>query len=223
MLQRSTYLWSVMVIGIVVTAVGGTGIFAVFNDRATQGPNTVQSGTRPSAADIQISEFTPAGPALCGPWQEDLATALWNESNVQPGDEHTRYLCLKNNGSASISVTANVLDLVNSDDVCTGDEQSVDPGCGNGLGAGQLGDVLQAEFQVRNCASQSGTVTATVTLSSIGPVTVPIYTQAAPLSAGSSACLAIVVRYPSTASVTTVQAAQSDGVSWRFAFDAVAN
>jgi hypothetical protein len=42
-------------LGSLVTLMGGTGIFAVFTDRATTGTSKVDSGARASAADLKIA------------------------------------------------------------------------------------------------------------------------------------------------------------------------
>jgi hypothetical protein len=143
MFRRNTYLLSVVVVGAIVTTVGGTGIFAVFTDRATQGPNTVQSGARPRAADIQIAtaDFVAGAAADCGTFQENITTALWTAANMQPGDTERHYMCVKNNGAAAFTTTLSVIDMTSSDPLCTGDEASVDPGCGPSPLAG--GGLLQ--------------------------------------------------------------------------------
>src|SRR5262245_37760911 len=137
MFRRNTYLWSVIVVGAIVTAVGGTGIFAVFTDRATQGPNTFVSGAQAKAADLQIASYMPGGIG-CMAWQEDLATGLWDATNIQPGDTTTRQLCLRNNGSAAVTASLTTLNLTQSDVECTGDEVVVDPGCAL---PGQIGEL----------------------------------------------------------------------------------
>ena len=222
MFRRNTYLWSVIVIGAIVTAVGGTGIFAVFTDRATQGPNTFVSGPRASAADLQIADLGPLG---CGTWQENLATGLWNATNIQPGDTTTRQLCLKNNGTADATISFTTLDLTQSDVECTGDEVSVDPSCALPGQLGELAGLLDVNYQVdANCDTilgQPGETTGSAKLSTLAaaPGALTTVTGAA---AGSTMCLYISVVYPSTTSLNDAQAAQSDSVTWKFAFDAVA-
>jgi hypothetical protein len=221
--RRNTYLWSVIVVGAIVTTVGGTGIFAVFTDRAGQVlPNTVESGSQPKAVDLQIAVYGEVIGETCGPWQDNLSTPLYSLTNVQPGDSHSRTVCLRNAGSANVSLTASVLDLLGSDPQCTGDEQAVDPACGSPGGGGQLADALQVEFQTKDCLA--GVITGTPTTSSLpGLTAIPASVGPAPsLLAATTTCIEIAVRYPSTSPVNTVQAAQSDQVSWRFAFDGTA-
>jgi predicted ribosomally synthesized peptide with SipW-like signal peptide len=86
----------IMVLGALVTLVGGTGIFAVFTDRATGGDNTVTSGTRPKSADLRIEPAVldaATGTFNCDGdldgllWQnDDTTTAQYTVADVQPGN-----------------------------------------------------------------------------------------------------------------------------------------
>src|SRR5215470_6940644 len=95
----------VIVLGALITLVGGTGIFAVFTDRATAGNNSVTSGERPRAAELKIAPEDPsqhpAGAALCSPavtpWDDDTTTAQFTVGSIQPGQNmQSAYLCLWN-------------------------------------------------------------------------------------------------------------------------------
>lgn len=221
MFRRNTYLWSVMVVGAVVTAVGGSGIWAVFSDRATQGTNTIESGSQPSVADLQVGEFV--GEACTG-MSDDLATALWSVSSMQPGDAVGRVICLKSNGAAAVSVRLAAIDIAEGDAQCTGDEQTVDTSCGGGLGQGQLASALLVEYATdMDCDTvigESGEDQVGV-LGTLGVgSSFAVLSAASGLAAGSTMCVNLTVRYPSETSIDLVQAAQSDSVSWKFAFDA---
>ena len=51
-----------IVLGMLVTLLGGTGIFATFTDRATGGQATVSSGARPKAAErLRVGHHPPEG------------------------------------------------------------------------------------------------------------------------------------------------------------------
>jgi len=218
MSRRNAYL-SIMVMGAVITMVGGTGIFAVFTDRATQGPNTADSGPRPSAADIQIAMATSTGNGIeCGTFQEDVTTAEFQESNMQPFSYDYRYMCVKNVGAAPVTLTLSVIDLASSDPQCTGDESTVDDHCGEGAGHGQLADILFAEFYNYDC---DGTFHLSTGESVTAATSNPLQVTAAPLDPGQTRCTQIGVSYPN-GDVTLVQQAQSDSISWKFAFDAIA-
>jgi hypothetical protein len=221
--RKNTYLAAVMVLGLVLTLVGGTGIFAVFTDRATQGTNTIDSGARPRAADIQLAVGTPVagGGFSCGAFEEDLTTPLWTVVDLQPGDSHERYLCAKNNGAAGFMATLSVIDLVNKDSLCTGDESTVDATCGTGTGAGQLASVLEVKVNGYDCGDSSlqGTMGPT---GFSAMASTPFSVSPDPLPAGEVGCVGISVAYASSTPEASIQAAQSDGVSWKFAFDVAA-
>jgi hypothetical protein len=205
--------------GAIVTTVGQAGIFAVFTDRATQGPNTIESGSQPRAADLQIGELIGD---TCSGLQDDLGTALWNITSLQPGDAVYRQICLKNNGAASVTLSFTAIDMVESDTQCTGDEQTVDPACGGGLGQGQLASLLQVDYQVdRNCDSVITPDEIDGSHGLFGLTSVPLV-DGTGLFGGLTACVGLTVRYPSSTTMDVVQAAQTDGVSWKFAFDATA-
>jgi predicted ribosomally synthesized peptide with SipW-like signal peptide len=59
-MERRT-AFAIMAIGVVVTLLGGTGIFAVFTDRAETGKGSVTSGELPHAADLQIANLLSRG------------------------------------------------------------------------------------------------------------------------------------------------------------------
>jgi hypothetical protein len=222
MFRRNTHLWSVIVVGAIVTSVGGTGIFAVFTDRATQGPNTIESGPRPRAADIQIGDFVSG---TCAQLHDDLTTAIWSVTNRQPGESSSHNFCVKNNGAARATITLTTLDLAESDPQCTGDEQSVDPLCGSGAGQGQLAGRLVVGLDTdADCDlsfGETGDLGGSQGLSTLAGNPAAI-TSTGGLAAGSTTCLQVRVIYPSSTSVNDAQAAQSDSVSWKFAFDGAA-
>src|SRR5919112_3164479 len=130
--MRRPLLGSLMVLGLVTTAVGGMGVFAPFTDRATTGLNTVSSGERPKAADLKLA-FPVAGYTDCATatYGDNLTTAGIVASNVQPGYNDGRFFCVKNAGSASLTVSASVIDVTDVDNACTGDEAAVDTTCGD--------------------------------------------------------------------------------------------
>ena len=210
-----------MVLGTVITVVGGTGIFAVFTDRATQGPNTADSGPRPKAADIQLSTATADtnSAVTCGTFQDDLTTALWEAHDLQPFADIQRYLCIKNVGAAAVDVYMGAIDLQQSDPECTGDEATVDADCGSGAGHGQLADALMIEIERIDC---DGTFHLTLgnSLSALATGSMPV--TATSLPSGEKLCVKAHAEYPFNAPEELIQRAQSDAVSWRLAFDATA-
>ena len=236
-----------ILLGVLVTVMSGTGIFAVFSDRATGGQNTVTSGERPSAADLKIAPaYEVSGVYSCdrdqdgviGPndavaaWPDNLTTAQFNASDVQPGDSSGNVpLCLYNGGASPLNLTVSAIDLLDEEIGCTGDEAaSGDPDCGVVPGQsvpGELSSVLRIDVQQVSCVADPlgihgviGSASALLSAFTAQVLTGPL---AGALAPGSTACLELAVSYPTTADALDQQLAQSDSAKWRFAFDGVAS
>lgn len=225
----------VVVLGILVTLVGGTGIFAVLTDRATAGSNSVETGAQPRAADIQIAaaDAVAGQPVDCGGavggtgFQDDISTAQFSVSNVQPGYQATSWICVKNVGGAPVSLTMGTLDLADLDTGCTGDEAVAgDTTCGFGPTmqpqAGELSPLLSVSLKTLACAT--GTPLAddgTTSLDQLVNGNLVIADDAIPVAPGAIACVEIALAY--SPSALDAQLAQSDTATWRFKFDAYAN
>jgi hypothetical protein len=207
-----------MALGAVVTLIGGAGIFAVFTDRATTGSSSVTSGERASAANLLIASST--GPPDCGTYVDDLVTDLITVTDAQPsGAQGTnRYICLKNAGSASLALSAAAIDLVDVETACTGDEAATgDASCGivGGVpGTGELASVLIVQFVVSDCGLfERPTIDLPLADLEAGmPLGVPS------LAPDEVVCLRLSILYPTT-TPAAAQIAQTDQVTWRFAFD----
>jgi hypothetical protein len=205
-----------MALGGLVTLMGAAGIFAVVSDRATTGTNSVSSGAQASTADLKIAPVG-ADQITCQTFEDGLTTGLFSMADVQPGDpSRTGRACLKNAGPTTLRVTTSAIDLVDSETGCTGDEQaSGDTTCGTGVG--ELSPILQVKIgtsaDIPDC-SFSGNL-GTRTLASLTTTTV----HTADINPGAQMCVTFTVQYPATTSASDVQKAQSDSVTWRFAFD----
>lgn len=224
-------LRAIMVLGVLVTLVGGTGIFAVFTDRATAGPNDVSSGTRPRSVDLKIEPavLDESSQINCDAaldlmlWdQDDTTTAQFSAANIQPGaDLGYAYLCLKNVGSSALVVTAAAIDLADIEDACTGDEEAAgDATCGAGQ-AGELSPLLLVGMDRVVCSSPD-----TQFFMNLSPISLDQFSSfpiIQPVSPDEVMCIKVKVTYPTPLSDAAAQQAQSDSVSWRFAFDATAN
>jgi hypothetical protein len=221
----------IMVLGVLVTLVGGTGIFAVFTDRATGGENTVTSGTRPKSADLRIEPAILAGGVFeCDGdadgflWQnDDTTTAQFTVTDVQPGNGlGDAYVCLKNVGSAVLSLNLSAIDQVDVETDCTGDEAaSGDTTCGLDLAngdaqAGELRPLLTVEADRVECTAPDPPTETPIALDAFSAVNFD------GLAPGGIACFWIQLAYPTPATDADAQMAQSDAVSWRFAFDGTA-
>lgn len=227
-----TSLRITIVLGVLLTLVGGTGIFAVFTDRATAGDNSVSSGTRPRAADLRIEAGELAsGQINCDAdldliiWkQDDLTTGQFSATGIQPGaDLGSSYVCLRNVGAAPVAVSASAIDLADIEDACSGDEAAAgDTSCAAGE-AGELSGLLLVDMDRVVCMS---------------PVMLQVNNSPAPLSAMSPTdllgtgfqlapdeilCIQVNVTYPATTPESAAQRAQTDTATWRFAFDATAS
>jgi hypothetical protein len=209
-------LVSLMVLGLVTTIIGGFGVFAAFSDRATTGTNSITSLERAAAADLKIA--TPAlGPEDCATatYTDDLTTGLFSVSDFEPGVNRAEFFCLRNVGTESLSLLALVIDLAETDVDCTGDEAAAgDTTCGAG-GAGELGAILEVSFaNIPNCDSSN------LGFGSSGPLlgTSPV-TAMGNIAAGTTFCGAIRIRASGTATVEDLIKAQTDRVTWRFAFE----
>ena len=219
----------IMVLGVLMTLVGGTGIFAVFTDRAMGGDNTVTSGTRPKSADLRIEPAVldaatgaincdgDAGAVL---WQnDDTTTAQYTVADVQPGNSlGDAYFCLKNVGSAVLMLTASAIDVVDVDTDCTGDEAaSGDTSCGldvnGGPQVGELSPLLTVEADRVECSAPQPPTDTPIALDAYSAVNFD------GLGPDGIACFWIQMAYPTPATDSDAQVAQSDTVSWRFAFD----
>jgi hypothetical protein len=221
-------LVSLMAFGAVITLVGAAGIFAVFTDRATTGTNSVTSGARASAAHLQIAQGVP-GDTNCGvtpAFSDDLATGIFTITDAQPDGflSPSRHVCLRNAGSADLAISMAVIDLVNVETDCTGDEAAAgDNNCGivGGVpGAGELAQVISASVVQVDCFGGppipgTGTTGSLQTLATI-PGGASLGASMAP---GAVICLQLDISYPNTTTNTAVLVAQSDQVTWRYAFD----
>jgi predicted ribosomally synthesized peptide with SipW-like signal peptide len=228
-----------ILLGVLITLVGGTGIFAVFSDRATAGENSVTTGERPRAADLKLAAASPeeAG-VMCAPattqWADDTETAQFTAGSLQPGQGLApAYLCLMNAGSARLVVHASAIDLVDADIACTGDEGAAgDATCGLDPNevpqAGELSAGLRITIDRVDCTDPTQSVGAESSSNMLDQFSsMFIYlapgAAGAPLAPDEIACLRLQASYPTPASEDVAQRAQTDRATWRFAFDAEAS
>jgi hypothetical protein len=213
--MRRPLALSLIVLGLVVTLIGGTGLFAPFTDRATTGVNSVTSGERPRAADLKLAWAVTLDQCDTATYSDDSTTPGHTAIGVQPGYQDFMPFCLRNVGSAALDVSMSVIDVVNDDVACTGDELVVDPGsCGTAPGGGELGDVLIASFLLIDCVTSDAPAPT-----SLGFISSSVPGNMGTLPAGGTWCGVTSVLYPGDTSLDAQLAAQSDRVTWRFAFD----
>jgi hypothetical protein len=213
----------VMVLGALVTLVGGTGIYAVFSDTASGGQNSVVSGARPSAADLQIASATVSnGNFACAqPYTDNTTTGQFSVTGLQPTSSSTLgYVCVRNNGAASLNLTTGATNLVDADTSCTGDEAAAgDASCGNN-GAGELSPLLSLRIEELNCAGSQPISSNAATVSALASQAVDL--GAAALAPASVMCVRFTLNYAASTPEATIQIAQSDTATWNFAFTGTA-
>ena len=211
-----------LVLGVLVTIIGGTGVFAVFTDTAEGGPNSVASGAQRPAADLLIAagEISTVGWIHCGEFEDAATTGGFAVSDLQPGSGATTIgICVSNNGASPVSLAVGAPNLRDIDGLCTGDEGRVDPTCGDG-GPGELSGLLQVDFRERDC--ETGEVIAP-TQAGLGALRAGFVTVGSTLEPTEYTCFSIGVYYPDLVSAASVQAAQSDQVTWNFVFQGTAS
>src|SRR5262245_15907432 len=93
-----------ILLGLLITADGGTGIFAVFTDRVTSGWNSAETGDRAKAVDVVLATATFVnGGVACDAFGHQLITGIIHVEGIQPVEyeaSDVAYACVKNLGSA---------------------------------------------------------------------------------------------------------------------------
>lgn len=204
-------LLTVIALGAAVTLLGMSGVVAVFTDRATTGDNSVSSGAVRSAADLQLAPMLNTGG--CGSFADNLTTPLQTLDDAQPGSRNIERLCLLNAGSGSVAVTLSTLDLTDVEAGCTNDEAAAgDATCGTG--AGELATQISAYWRQVDCTTGTASSLNYVAQLDAFPPT-DLFTMAS----DETACLELEVFYGMNRTIESVQLAQSDQVTWKWAFD----
>jgi hypothetical protein len=216
--MRRSVLSTFLVLGVVLTAVGGTGLFAALSDTTRTGTNSANSGAlAPASADLQLATATQGtGGVTCGTFTENLNTGFFTVGGLQPGGAaEDRVFCLRNVGTQTANVSARVEELVETELACSGDEQAVDQSCGGGVG--ELSEALTAYFAVvAPCSGSPGSPVPSPTTRLTNLATTPA--QLGTLGAGAVGCYQATLAYPATTAPNTAQRAQTDQVMWRYAF-----
>jgi hypothetical protein len=225
----------VFVLGMLITLIGGTGIFATFSDRATTGTSDVTSGALNKAADIKIASAQPqdpmnSGPFLCDPQEDDLITPLFTFTATQ-GSLYEHFFCLYNVGSSTVDLSLGAIDITDLDVDCTGDEADFgDTTCGQAAAGqpanpGELSPNMEVDADLYDCMSGSGLISPgvpdfTSTLAGLGttPIALSNPTTFPNLAPGGSVCVRLRVGWH-PADASAAQVSQSDETTWKFAFD----
>ena len=167
-------------------------------------------GSKPVAATVDIKVALKTDKGCKTPFLDSLPT-LVSAAELQPGEvTPATVVCLRNQGGAKASASMSVIELVGRDDACTGGESQVDETCGSGL-AGELQDVLVQEFVLLDKCTDP--VVGFVPVPFAGLAATPL--TIGPIGRNDTRCVAIRLRH---AQGPGVEAAQTDSVSWRYAF-----
>lgn len=212
-----------LILGVLVTMLGSTGVFAVFSDTARGGANSVDSGVRPSAANLMIATATESTGVTCGTFADNLTTAQFTATGLQPNSAPlTSAMCLRNSGAGALSIRVGATGTIrNADTACTGDEAAAgDATCGNG-GVGELSPLLDLDVVEISCANSSTIATHSSGLDGLQDAQLPVRDSV--VAAGAQICVRFVLTYDRQASESEIQIAQSDLVTWTFTFEGTAS
>jgi hypothetical protein len=212
-----------LVLGVLVTILGTTGVFATFEDQARGGSNSVSSGARPSAADLQIAVATMSnGVITCQTYGEDTTTPQFSVANFQPTSAPVNgYVCLRNNGAGALTLSVIAGSLTDIDTLCTGDEIAAgDTACGNGA-PGELSSVLVVSADEVSCSNSAVISDDGAALQTVATQPLDVGIQA--LAANRFMCVRFEIKYLPEATETQIQIAQSDQATWNFVFKATAS
>jgi len=213
-------LATTMALGLVITAMNFTGIFAVFTDRATTGTNSAESGPQARIADLQVST-TVTFDCSDAAWVDDLVTGVMAATDLQPGDNSGQsVVCLKNAGTSDLYITLSTIDVVDTETDCTGDEAAAgDTTCGTGEFQGELVPALIASASRLDCDTSE----SQLSIGGAFQALVDTPTAIGTLAAGEITCvwLSVQMAVPGQIGSTaeSIQQAQTDRVEWRYAFD----
>lgn len=214
-----------LVLGVLVTILGGTGVFAVFTDQAREELNQISSGELASAADLKLAygDYDPVADLfVCDGFQDNLTSQFSFGTDVQPGytSGETAY-CLQNAGAAPVDTSLAVADLVDRELACTGDEGALDLTCGQGA-QGDLSPLLDIVIAAVECdtATPGERRGASFAALSEGAEALPGNAILAP---GEVGCWTIAIQYPTLFPAEMIQKAQSDIVHWTFVFTGTAS
>jgi hypothetical protein len=216
----------IMSLGLVVTAVGFSGIYAVLTDRAKTGDFNVNTGERARAADLKIAGAGAPGACPEENFVDNIEGPQFTLNNIQPNTSSGVSLCLWNAGSSPLEVHMLATDVTDVDTDCSNNEADFgDDSCGSD-GAGELAPVIEAQPYPVDCDSPFTGEHSAVSIADLAAY-VPqagVFEDWDPglLQPDEVVCLFMNIVYPAVGDGTTeaeAQLAQTDSLTWRLAFD----
>lgn len=222
--MRRPVLLTLAAVGGVIVLLGGTGIFAALSDTARSGTNSIETDALPASSDLRVAtaSFNGLGSSVvCGTFSEDLVSPLFTISGP-PGDDTgaASFYCLRNVGSQTVTLTALAEEFTETEIGCTGDESIFDTSCGPGIGIGgvenpgELGTFVLVAHGGNSCVTGEAEGTFVFVLLSNNTTTPAALGTLGP---GQMRCFSSSI-FQNSASPTQRQAAQSDRLTWRFAW-----
>lgn len=151
----------------------------------------------------------------CGELTHELP-GLVHVEDLAPGDSTAPVgVCVSSLGTARARLFLSAVDVTSAEAGCTGDEAAVDASCGSGQG--ELDRVLAVGLAVQKQCKGAFGPELTVPFADLAQQPVEVPAAGGP---GRVDCLTLRLRYAATSTPDSV-AAQSDRVTWRYAFDLV--
>jgi len=217
---RRPVLLTLAAVGGVIVVLGGTGIFAALSDTARSGTNSIESDALAASSDLQVATASFANNVVtCGTFSDDLVSSLFTISGP-PGDETAAgaFYCLRNLGSQTVALTVLAEEFTETEIGCTGDEINFDTTCGPGLGGidnpGELGNFTVVAHRGYPCTPGEADSPGQFLLLSANATTPA---DLGNLDPGVTRCFSSTI-FQNSASPTQEQEAQSDRLTWRFAW-----
>ncbi len=192
------------------------GLFAALSDTARTGTNQVSTLSLPGSADLKLATATGGSSVTCGTFSDDLASPMITLDDQVPGADSGQghLFCLRNVGSQTVNLSAASEELSDVETGCTGDEVAFDQTC-TPMAQGELGDIVRVLFTGTDCVTQfsQDPPNAVVLLTSTVETPVDFGT----LGPNQTRCF-LTSLFVSQATPSQRQAAQTDQLTWRFAF-----
>lgn len=215
--RRRPTLAAVAAAVLAVGLLGLAGVFAAATDRAHTQTNRYESAAYEEGPDVDLQLAPRNEDGTCGFFSDDLATRLitvTGDASHFQGNWFDSGLCLRNVGIYWSQVSLRAIDLDDRELDCTSREGEVDQTCIEGE-AGELADLVS--FHIIECEGSSyGIGNVGLTELAAEPRAVrPVQPGAPPI--------ALCIQTRLLATPAEARLAQSDVVTWRFAFDGVAS
>lgn len=170
------------------------------------------SGTeRQSAVDLKVAVHNGVA---CGEFRDALPV-LVAQSGLQPGDRTPPVtVCAVNRVSANARLTLAVIERVETDTSCSGEEATIDATCG-GNGTGELGGSLLVHISTQPGCTGAFKAPTSIAFQSLAASAVPVLPD---MKINRVQCISLALEHR-PASEQAAVAAQTDSVGWRYAFD----